>query len=167
MSALCRPAIDGWFTDGDTPSLLGRRCTQCGTYHFPPTATWCANPACRGRDLEVVELSRSGTIWSYTDARYAPPPPYHPPPLPSAGSDNEPSSVESAAEHRPFAIAAVELQQERLIVLGQVASGFGVDDLRVGAPVELVTETLERIDGEDRSVWKWRPIVAAGTGSPR
>ena len=34
----------------------------------------------------------------------------------------------------PFALAAVELP-EGLVVLGQVAAGFGVADLRVGAEV--------------------------------
>jgi uncharacterized OB-fold protein len=140
-----RPAV-AWFTDGDTPSLIGRRCTACGTYHFPPTATWCANPACRGDDLAEVELSRRGTVWSYTDARYQPPPPYRPP----------------DGDHRPFAIAAVELDAEGLVVLGQVATGWSVTDLWVGAPVELTTEVLER-DGEDATtVWKWRPVGAAG-----
>ena len=41
----------------------------------------------------------------------------------------------------PFALAAVELP-EGIVVLGQVADGYGVADLRVGAEVELVVETL-------------------------
>jgi uncharacterized OB-fold protein len=47
----------------------------------------------------------------------------------------------------PFAIAAVELEKERMTILGQVVSGVDVDALRVGMPVELVLETLYR-DGE-------------------
>jgi uncharacterized OB-fold protein len=140
-----RPAI-GWFTDGDAPALIGRRCTACGNHHFPPTVDWCANPACRSEDLEDVELSRRGTVWSYTDARYPPPLPYHPP----------------DGEHRPFAIAAVQLEAERLVVLGQVASGWSVGDLRVGAPVEVTTEVLERSGGNATTVWKWRPVEEGG-----
>ena len=57
----------------------------------------------------------------------------------------------------PFAIAAVELERERLIVLGQVVSGVDVAQLATGMPVELVLERLFR-DGEvDRLVWKWKP----------
>ena len=42
----------------------------------------------------------------------------------------------------PFAIAAVELAAERMIVLGQVSAGTGVADLAVGMDMELVLETL-------------------------
>jgi uncharacterized OB-fold protein len=141
------PAIAGWFTDGPAPALVGARCAECGTVHFPPTATSCANPTCRSGSLDPVEMSRTGKVWSYTDAQYQPPPPYQPP----------------SGAHEPFAIAAVELEAEQLIVLGQVASGYGVGDLWVGAPVEVVVEPLETVDGVERTVWKWRPTTARGT----
>ena len=70
------PAIEGWFTTEADPALLGSRCTTCGTVFFPPTAGPCRNPACDGLDLEQAELSRRGTVWSYTDAQYQPPAPY-------------------------------------------------------------------------------------------
>ena len=66
------PAIEGWFTLGDQPTLLGERCTSCATTYFPPTAAaagFCRNPACEGQDFESVPLSRRGTVWSYTDAQ--------------------------------------------------------------------------------------------------
>ena len=139
------PAIDGWFTE-EPPALLGRRCTACGTYMFPPTGEWCPNPRCDSDHLETVPLSRTGTVWSYTDAQYQPPLPY----------------VPRVEPYEPFAIAAVELEAERLIVLGQVADGFGVGDLAVGTRVELVVEPLET-DGETtKVVWRWRPVSEAG-----
>jgi len=61
----------------------------------------------------------------------------------------------------PFAIAAVELGEERLIVLGQVAAGIDVARLRVGMPMELVLETLYSEGETDKLVWKWRPVEAA------
>jgi uncharacterized OB-fold protein len=67
------PVVEGWFTtgsDGEQPSLLGGRCTTCGTVTFPaPTAgaAWCPDPACPGAEFEQVPLSRRGTVWSYTD----------------------------------------------------------------------------------------------------
>ena len=70
------PAVEGWFTIGDDPALLGSRCTVCGTYFFPREASFCRNPACRGREFEEVELSRRGRVWSFTDNRYQPPAPY-------------------------------------------------------------------------------------------
>jgi uncharacterized protein len=143
------PMIEGWFTTGDEPALLGKRCTVCGTTAFPPTIRWCPNPGCASDDLEEVALSRRGKIWSYTDARYQPPPPY----------------VPTTDPYEPFAIAAVELAAERIVVLGQVAQGFGLDDLKVGGEAELVVETLEVSDGIERLIWRWRPVRSSGSGS--
>jgi uncharacterized protein len=135
------PVIEGWFTLDDPPALLGRHCPACGTYVFPPTGSWCPNPACDSEEMETVPLSRVGKVWSYTDAQYQPPAPFRP--------RSEP--------FEPFAIAAVELERERIVILGQVADGFGVGDLHVGSEVEVVVEPLE-IEGEvERLVWRWRP----------
>jgi uncharacterized protein len=87
-----------------------------------------------------VQLSRTGRIWSYTNACYQPPPPY-------VASD----------PFVPFAIAAVELESERMIVLGQVAAGVELAQLRVGMPLELVLETLHTEGSTDKLVWKWKP----------
>jgi hypothetical protein len=36
--------------------------------------------------------------------------------------------------------------------------GYGVDDLAVGAPVELVVEPLHTdADGTVRTIWRWKP----------
>jgi hypothetical protein len=136
------PVIKGWFTTGPEPALLGTRCTACGTVFFPPAAGFCANPTCRGRELVATELSRTGTVWSCTDARYQPPPPYL-----------------AADPYEPFAIVAVELAAEQLTVLGQVADGYGVADLSVGSSVELVIETLHELDGVPQLVWRWKPVA--------
>jgi uncharacterized OB-fold protein len=58
----------------------------------------------------------------------------------------------------PFALAAVELA-EGIVVLGQVAEGYGVDDLKVGNEVELVVETLYTDETGDRTIWRWKPIA--------
>jgi uncharacterized OB-fold protein len=138
------PAIEGWFTTGAQPALVGTRCTSCATVFFPRAEGFCRNPACRGEVFEDVELSRRGRIWSYTDAQYQPPPPY----------------VPRTDPYVPFALAAVELP-EGLVVLGQVADGYGVADLSVGAEVELVVETLYTDDAGDHTVWRWLPTAAA------
>jgi uncharacterized protein len=138
-----KPAIEGWFTlDEQNPALLGSRCTVCATYVFPPATLGCPNPACVSETFETVELSRRGKIWSYTDARYQPPPPYV-----------------AADPYEPFCIAAVELETEKLVVLGQIQSPFTVDDLHVGMDVELVLDSLNAKDedGSDLVIWKWRP----------
>lgn len=143
------PALgaEGWFTTDPEPALIGRRCTACGTYVFPAVDHGCPNPACGGTEFDPVPLSRTGRVWSYTDARYQPPAPY----------------VVPGEEHEPFAIAAVELEAEGLVVLGQVVAGVGVDDLAVGQEMELVVDTLFADDTTDHQVWKWRPAGAAPT----
>ena len=137
-----RPAIDGWFTTDDEPALLGNRCTTCGTVFFPKASFFCRNPACAGEEFEETKLSRFGRIWSFTDAQYQPPPPY----------------MVRGEEFTPFAIAAVELADEQMVVMGQVADGYGVEDLDVGTEVELVIEELFSDDDSTYVVWRWKPV---------
>lgn len=149
MPATRVPAVEGWFTTDDEPHLVGSRCTTCATVVFPPVPGdegFCPNPSCRGRAFEAAPLSRTGTVWSYTDARYQPPPPY----------------VPAAEPYVPFALAAVELAEERLVVLGQLAEGVGVDDVTVGDRVELVVEPLYELDGEEHLIWRWKPLGDGG-----
>jgi uncharacterized OB-fold protein len=115
--------------------------SACGTVFFPPVEGFCRNPACSGEVFEELPLSRRGRVWSYTDAQYQPPPPYIP----------------ASDPYVPFALAAVELP-EGLVVLGQVADGFGVADLKVGTEVELVVESLYTDDSGERTIWRWKPV---------
>jgi uncharacterized OB-fold protein len=149
---MATPAIEAWFTPGESPALLGSRCTTCGSVFFPPASGACRNPACGGTRLEEARLSRLGTVWSYTDAQYQPPPPYVP-------RDRD-------HDYEPFALAAVELP-EGLVVLGQVADGYGVADLHVGAEVELVVEPLYTDETGERTIWRWKPVVGLGEETGR
>jgi uncharacterized OB-fold protein len=138
------PAVEGWFTtDTDRPALLGSRCTTCATVAFPRETTFCRNPGCRGREFDEVELSRRGTIWSFTNACYQPPPPY----------------VPVTDPFEPFTIAAVELDEERMVVLGQLVDGVDVDDLHAGMEVELTLGTLFEDDDHRYLVWRWQPVT--------
>ena len=137
------PTIEGWFTTGPEPALVGSRCTTCGSTFFPRTEGFCRNPRCDGEEFVDTELSRRGRVWSYTDAQYQPPAPYIPVTDP----------------YEPFALAAVELP-EGIVVLGQVATGYGVDDLEVGREVELVVEPLYTDDTAVRTIWRWRPLAS-------
>jgi len=139
------PGTDGWFREGpDGFALLAGRCTACGALSFPPrTVPGCPDPDCEGLEQSPEPLSTHGTLWSYTDARYAPPPPYPRPP---------------GTEFSPYALAAVELAAERMIVLGQVPSDVPAESLRVGMTMELVPGTLVSSTGVEERVWNWRPI---------
>jgi len=137
------PLLEGWFTTAGRPALIGSRCSACGSYYFPKLDTLCRNPACDSMQFETVELSRTGKLWSYTNAGYQPPQPYV-----------------AAEPFAPFAIAAVELERERMIVLGQVAQGVGVEALRAGMAMELIVEPVPDASApEGRLVWKWKPAA--------
>lgn len=137
------PALgaEGWFSTGDEPHLIGSRCTTCGTYAFPPKPGSCPNPACRGTETTEAPLSRTGHIWSYTDAQYQPPAPY----------------IVDGDEFEPFAIAAVSLEAEGLVVLGQLTRCVTVEDVQVGDEVTLVVDTLFSDDEGDHLIWRWQP----------
>ena len=138
------PAIEGWFRmDAAAPCLIGSRCLSCGSLFFPKEAAFCRNPDCSGSDFEPVELSRRGKLWSFTDNRYPPPAPYVAP-----------------DPFEPYAIAAVELAAERMVVLGQVVRGVGTERLRAGMEMELVLDTLYSDDAHEYVIWKWKPVAA-------
>jgi len=136
-----QPAIEGWWDtdENGAPHLIGAKCPQCGTYVFPPRANNCPSPACDSDVLEPVALSRRGTVWSYTENRYPPPAPYP-----------------AADPFEPFAIAAVQLEAEGLIVLGKVIEGTLAADLKVGMEMELTTMPLYTdADGVERTTYAW------------
>ncbi|MFF3372238.1 Zn-ribbon domain-containing OB-fold protein [Streptomyces sp. NPDC002680] len=137
------PALgaEGWFTEDGGIALIGGRCTACGTVAFPAARSLCGNPACDGREFEEARLGPRGTVWSYTDLRYQPPPPF----------------VAATEPYEPCALLAVEVDGSGLVVLGQAVAGVQVADLRVGTRVELVVDTLFSDDDHDYTIWKWRP----------
>lgn len=137
-----RPAVEGWFTtDSQSPALLGSRCTACGSYYFPQVLNRCRNPYCGSETLETTELSRTGKVWSVTSASYAPPKPFF-----------------AADPFVPFAIVAVELEKEKMVVLGRAIDGVDAKSIRVGDEVEVVLESGYQVEGVDQLIWKFRPI---------
>jgi uncharacterized OB-fold protein len=139
------PAVEGWFTTTEPYTLIGGRCPSCGTCVFPPRSGACPNPGCEATELESAELSRHGRIWSYTENHYAPPPPFVAP-----------------DPFEPYALAAVELEEEGLVILGQVARGVMAADLEIGMPVEVDLQVLfTDEDGTEKWVWTWAPTVDA------
>lgn len=137
------PAIDGYFTlDSAAPELIGTRCTSCGTYFFPREIVRCRNPRCGGTTLEATPFSRRGRIWSFTNAGYKPPEPF----------------IANTDPYVPFAIAAVELEKEKVTILGMVVPGVTCADLKAGMEMELVLDELFVRDGKKYVTWKWKPV---------
>jgi uncharacterized OB-fold protein len=138
------PAIEGWFTlDENDPRLIGLRDKESGTYFFPKDVAVSVAPGFADAEREEVELSRTGKLWSYTTNHYQPPAPYV-----------------SPDPFEPYTVAAVELTEERMVVMGQLAPGIDPASLAVGQEMELTLGTLYEDDENEYIVWKWKPIAA-------
>ena len=125
------PVIEGFFTrasaDGK-PHLLGGHCPTCGAFFFPKQYSFCRNPDVPAAPSSTTSSCRTrGTLWSFTDNRYAPPPPYP-----------------ALEPFEPYGVAAVELAEEQMIVLGQSPRGTDIGALHAGQEMELVVEPLLR-----------------------
>lgn len=143
MSKKRVPAIEGWFTLDDAPQLIGLRDAESGTCFFPKDVAVSRAPGYDHVELEEVRLSRTGKLWSYTTNHYQPPDPYMAP-----------------DPFEPYTVAAVELTDERMVVMGQLADGVDPGSLEVGMEMELVLGTLYEDDENDYVVWKWQPVAA-------
>ncbi|MGP3981835.1 Zn-ribbon domain-containing OB-fold protein [Streptomyces sp. KR80] len=170
MARTRTPVVAGWFRGGHGEGtregtgkgrgegsddaegfrLLGTRCTACASVFFPREDHFCRNPACAGTELVEVPLSRRGRVWSYTDGRYRPPPPY---------------VSDPARAWEPYTLVAVELEAERMVVLGQAAPGVTVADLAVGMEVEVIPGVLCEDDEHIWTTWHWRPVPAGAPGT--
>lgn len=140
------PAVEGLFTTGADPQLIGGRGSS-GSYYFPKDMGGADPAAYANPEREEVLLSRTGTVWSYTTSNYPPPLPYQ--------VTTEP--------YEPIVIAAVQLDQEKLVICGQMVPGIGVEDLEVGMAVEVTVDTLYSDDDHDYLVWKWQPATGRAT----
>ena len=133
-------AAESWFAAGDDACLIGSRCTGCGSFAFPPESLYCRNPRCASTEFDQLPLSRRGRLWSYAINYYAAPPP-----------------ALSPEPFEPYSVAAVELEEERMIVLGQVSHGTDPALLHIGRTMQIVVEPI--IPGSEELVWKWKPVV--------
>lgn len=105
------------------PVLFGSRCRECGAYDFPP-GRFC--PRCSSRSLEHVELSRTGTLHSWSTVYQDPGP--------------------SFVGDKPYTIVTVELP-EGVRVVSTLAGSVSPGQLRLGLPLNLTVVTV----GEDAS----------------
>ena len=143
MSKTRVSAAPDWFTmDEAAPALLGARGTQSGSYFWPTALAVSGNPSVPGEEREPTTLSRHGTLWSWTTNHYAPPEPYVAP-----------------DPFVPYTVCAVELDKERMVVLGGLATGADPVQLAVGMPMELVLGPLYEDDDHEYVVWQWAPAA--------
>lgn len=94
--------------------LVCARCVGCGRFRMPP-GPFC--PRCRRQDVDWIELSGRGTVFTYTIVVH--------PVLPTLSG------------HVPYAVAAVTLPDaDGARLLGNVV-GIDSEELTVGLPVKV------------------------------
>ena len=114
---LPRPdAVSQFFWDGCAGhKLLIQRCTQCGHYNHPPRLV-C--PSCLNTGFAPTEVSGRGVVDTFT--------------IPLQPYDRY------YAAHVPYALAVVELVEQKHLKLVTNIIDIDPDDVRVGMPVEVV-----------------------------
>ena len=109
--------------------LVAPRCGACGHVRMPPTP-FC--PCCRSQQLEWVELSGRGYIFSYTVVTKA---------------------LMPEMEHAvPYVPAVIELPDADRVRLVSNVVGAPLDRIRIGRAVELLWDDIS----EDLSVPRFR-----------
>jgi uncharacterized OB-fold protein len=114
------------------PRLVGSRCVECGAYAFPLQG-WC--PRC-GSEMDRVELSPTGTVWTWTSQEFLPPaPPY--------------AGPETTENFERYYVGYVELEDELRVETRLI--GFGEEHPHIGQRVQAVVLPF-RTDEEGREV---------------
>lgn len=132
------PIIEGLFTwTTDDPRIVASRCKKCRTVSFPKTP-FCPNPDCEKvrENLEEIELSKRGKLWTYTYQIYSPPPPFKKEPF------------------EPYAIGMVDFP-EGIRVIGMVTR---MENLKIGMEVETAVGKLYEDEENEYLTWMWKPI---------
>lgn len=127
MSNALQPIAANLWSEEPEPHLLGAK-DATGKYLFPVPEGEAS------KDLEVVKLSRTGTLWSYTQQEFRPKPPYDGP-----------------EEFEPFIVGFVELPGE-IIVESHIVE-TSLEQLKLGMKMELVITAFD----ESRSMYAFRP----------
>jgi uncharacterized OB-fold protein len=137
------PITEGLFrVDGGRAVLFASRRRSTGAVKFPAERPELFDGDSEiQHDIEPIELSTEGTLYTYTTQEF-------PPPLPYKGN-RDPKVFQ------PYVVGFVELAEgvlvETLIVDAMPA------ELRIGQPLVSTTTTLETADGRSLETFAFRP----------
>lgn len=132
MSSSLQPIATNVWTEGAEPQLLGARDAN-GKIQFPIPEGDAA------KEMEVVKLSRTGSLWSYTRQEFQPKPPYD-------GPVDE--------EFEPFLLGYIELPGQ--VIVESHIVGTTLEELELGMEMELVITPFDAT----RSLFAFRPVTA-------
>jgi uncharacterized OB-fold protein len=128
--------------DGDRAVLFASRRRSSGVVKFPAERPelFDGSPDTQA-DIESLELSTEGTLYTFTTQEFAPPLPYK--------GNRDPKTF------RPYVVGFVELE-EGLLVESLIIDAV-VGDLQIGQRMVSATTTLETEAGESLLTFAFRP----------
>jgi uncharacterized OB-fold protein len=134
---------DGLFrVDGDRAVLFGSRRRSTGVVKFPAERPELFDgDADIQQDIEAIELSTTGTLYTYTTQEF-------PPPLPYKGN-------RSPDVFKPYVVGFVELPEG--VLVESLIVGATPDQLQIGQRLVSTTTNLETEDGRSLATFAFRP----------
>lgn len=128
--------------DGDRAVLFGSRRRSTGVVKFPAERPelFDGSPDIQS-DIETIELSTEGTLYTYTTQEFAPPLPYK--------GNRDPKVF------KPYVVGFVELAEG--VLVETLIVGATADQLRIGQRLVSTTTTLTTADGESLITFAFRP----------
>jgi uncharacterized OB-fold protein len=130
---------EGLFRVDDGKAVLfGSRRKSTGRVRFPAELPELFDG---DDDIEPIELSTHGTLYTYTTQEFAPPLPYR--------GDRSPETF------TPYIVGYVELPEGLLVE--SLIVGADTSELQIGQPMTSTTTTLVTTDGESFVTFAFKP----------
>jgi uncharacterized OB-fold protein len=124
--------------DAERAVLLGSRRRSTGVVKFPAERPELFDGT---DDIEPIELSTEGTLFTFTTQEFAPPLPY--------------KGKRTPEEFRPYIVGYVELPEG--VLVETLIVGVGADALAIGQPMVSTTKVLETADGQSFVTYAFTP----------
>ena len=141
------------------PDARGR-CRTCGAdlVGKPAQAVFRADDAIATLQGRYDALAAEWREWASGESAIAAATGYGPPLLPEKPNSEQVDGMKRLdALRKSCGLPEVELDAEKMVVLGQVVAGVRLEELRVGMRMELVVDTLFQDATKEHVVWKWKP----------
>ncbi|MDT5082071.1 MAG: uncharacterized protein QOJ80_6708 [Mycobacterium sp.] len=130
--------------DGDRAVLFASRRRSSGVVKFPAERPELFDGDAEiQEDIEAIELSTEGTLYTYTTQEFAPPLPYK--------GNRDPKVF------KPYVVGFVELAEG--VLVETLIVGATADQLKIGQPLVSTTTTLETEDGKSLVTFAFRPAT--------
>ncbi|MCW2592758.1 MAG: hypothetical protein JWQ86_5185 [Mycobacterium sp.] len=130
--------------DGDRAVLFASRRRSSGVVKFPAERPelFDGDPEIQD-DIEAIELSTEGTLYTYTTQEFAPPLPYK--------GNRDPKTFQ------PYVVGFVELAEG--VLVESLIVGATAGQLKIGQALVSTTTTLETEDGKSLVTFAFQPAT--------